>query len=288
MRKNRIPWLIFPFLWLASIATAVTPETARFMSADGRTMLVGYVFVPSSPGPHPGVVMLHGRAGPYSSLKRGQHDAEALTMRHRMWGQFWAERGYVAVHVDSFGPRGFGDGFAKHSYNRRPLEVSEQSVRPMDAYGALAYLRSRHDVLPDRIGMQGWSNGGMTVLAALGPRPPGLAMPGTEFGFRAAISQYSGCRAQLAEPDYVTYAPLLMTVAENDDEVSPSACRDLSGRLQGRGASVEFVWYDGAQHSYDDPGKTKQSHEPNRRALQDTLIRAERFFATHLAAPPRQ
>lgn len=288
MRKNRTLWLIFPFLWLASIAKAVTPETAKFMSADGQTMLVGYVFVPSSPGPHPGVVMLHGRSGPYSSLKRGQHNAEALTMRHRMWGQFWAGRGYVAVHVDSFSPRGFGDGFAKHSYNRRPLEVSEQSVRPMDAYGALAYLRSRHDVLPDRIGVQGWSNGGMTVLAALGPRPPGLAMAGTETGFRAAISQYPGCRAQLAQPDYVSYAPLLITVAENDDEVSPSACRDLSERLQGKGASVEFVWYDGAQHSYDDPGKTKQSHEPNRRALQDTLIRAERFFAIHLAAPPQQ
>ncbi|MCW5603218.1 MAG: prolyl oligopeptidase family serine peptidase [Burkholderiales bacterium] len=275
------------------------PETARFMSADGQTMLVGYVFAPVSPGPHPGVVMLHGRAGPYSSLKRGQQNAEALTMRHRMWGQFWAERGYVAVHVDSFGPRGFGDGFARHSYNQRPLEVSEQSVRPMDAYGALAYLRSRHDVQPDRIGVQGWSNGGMAVLAALGPRPPGLAAPGTgrgiergtgrgtEGGFRAAIAQYPGCRAQLAEPDYMPYAPLLLAVAEDDDEVSPTACRSLADRLKGKGAVLEFAWYDGAHHSYDNPGKTRQSHEPNRRALQDTLIRAEKFFAVHLAAPPR-
>jgi dienelactone hydrolase len=282
MKKGVILWMFFGFLCFASNMASATPETVRFMSADGRTMLVGYVFAPLSPGPHPGVVMLHGRAGPYSSLKRGQQNAGALTMRHRMWGQFWAERGYVAVHVDSFTPRGFGDGFAKHSYNRRPLEVSEQSVRPMDAYGALTYLRSRHDVQPDRIGVQGWSNGGMTVLAALGPRPPGLASPGTKDGFRAAIAQYPSCRAQLAEPDYVTYAPLLLTVAENDDEVSPTVCRSLADRLKDRGASLEFVWYDEAHHSYDDPGKTKQSHEPNRRALQDTLIRAEKFFAMHL------
>ncbi len=291
MKQRDILRLILGFLWLASNAVAATPETARFMSADGRTMLVGYVFVPASPGPHPGVVMLHGRAGPYSSLKRGRQNAEALSMRHRMWGRFWAERGYVAVHVDSFGPRGFGDGFARHSYKQRPPEVSEQSVRPLDAYGALAYLRSRDDVQPDRIGVQGWSNGGMTVLAALGPRAPGLAAPGTEGGtkrgFRAAIAQYPGCRAQLAEPDYAPYAPLLLAVAENDDEVSPTACRDLAGRLQGKGAVLEFVWYDGAHHSYDNPGKTRQSHEPNRRALQDTLIRAEQFFAVHLAALPR-
>jgi carboxymethylenebutenolidase len=286
MKRSGILWLICCFPWVASNAAVAIPETARFMSADGRTMLVGYVFVPASPGPHPAVVMLHGRAGPYSSQKRGQQNAEALSMRHRMWGQFWAERGYVAVHVDSFGPRGFAGGFARHSYSHRPPEVSEQSVRPMDAYGALAYLRSRPDVQPDRIGIQGWSNGGMTVLAALGPRRPGLATHGREGGFRAAIALYPSCRAQLAEADYVPYAPLLMTVAGDDDEVSPAVCRNFADRLKAKGVPLEFVWYDGAQHSYDDPGKTRQSHEPNRNALQDTLIRAEKFFAAHLAALP--
>jgi dienelactone hydrolase len=258
------------------------PDTVTFMSADGQTKLTAYVFTPSQPGPYPAVVMLHGRAGPYSSLKRGQHNADALTMRHKMWGNFWAERGYLAVHVDSFGPRGYGDGFARHSYSNRPLEVSEQSVRPLDAYGALAYLRSRSDVMADRIGVQGWSNGGMTVLAAMGPRPPGLLKPTPASGFRAAIAQYPSCRAPAAEPDYAPYAPLLIMVAENDDEVSPVVCRTFAEKIRGRGAALEFVWYDGAQHSYDDPGKTKQSHEPNRLAMQDSLQRAAAFFAQHL------
>lgn len=261
---------------------AAVPETVHFISADGTTRLTGYLFTPSTPGPHPAVVMLHGRAGPYSSLKRGLHTADALTMRHKMWGNFWAGRGYVAIHVDSFGPRGYGDGFGKHTYGSRPLEVSEQSVRPLDAYGALAYLRSRSDVVPDRIGVQGWSNGGMTVLAALGPRPPGLRHPTPASGFRAAIAQYPSCRAPAAEPDYAPYAPLLITVAENDDEVSPTVCQTFAETQRGRGAPLEFVWYDGAHHSYDDPGRTKQSHEPNRLALQDTLKRAEVFFAQHL------
>lgn len=281
MNKNK--WLLGMLgAWLSVTASAATPDTVSFMSADGRTKLTGYVFSPAQPGRHPAVVMLHGRAGSYSSLKRGQHDAGALTMRHLMWGNFWAARGYVAIHVDSFGPRGFGDGFGKHSYASRPLEVSEQSARPLDAYGALAYLRSRSDVAADRIGVQGWSNGGMTVLATLGPRPPGLQDPTPASGFRAAIAQYPSCRAPAAEPDYVPYAPLLIMVAGNDDEVSPTVCRTFAEKIRGRGAAVEFVWYDGAHHSYDDPGKTKQSHEPNRLALQDTLQRAAAFFAQHL------
>ena len=279
----RLPaWVVLAFCLAGGCAQAATADTVHFPSADGRTMLTGYVFLPKDPGPHPAVVMLHGRAGPYSSLKRGQHNAGALSLRHRMWGRFWAERGYLAIHVDSFGPRGYGDGFPRHSYGNRPLEVSEQSVRPLDAYGALAYLRARTDVAGDRIGVQGWSNGAMTVLALLGPRPPGLQNPTTASGFRAAIAQYPGCRAQAVEPDYVPYAPLLIAVAENDDEVSPTICRTFAQTLRERGTALEFVWYDGAHHAFDDPGKTRQSHEPNRLAMQDVMRRAEMFFAQHL------
>jgi len=52
--------------------------------------------------------------------------------------------------------------------------------------------------------------------------------------------------------------------------------------MRARGEPVEFVVYEGAHHSYDDPGKTKQSHEPNRAAMNDSLRRAEAFFTRHL------
>src|SRR3989304_2022198 len=126
MKSGYVTGLLAVFV-LSGAVRAATPETVQFMSADGTTRLTGYVFAPAQAGPYPAVGMLHGRAGPYSSLKRGQHTADALTMRHRMWGNFWAERGYLAIHVDSFGPRGYGDGFGRHSYGSRPLEVSGQS-----------------------------------------------------------------------------------------------------------------------------------------------------------------
>lgn len=283
MNKNTITAvLLLALLACGAGSNAQVPDTVQFRSGDGKTQLTGYLFKPSGTGPHPAIVMLHGRAGPYSSLRRGVYTAESLTQRHRMWGEYWASRGYLALHVDSFGPRGYPDGFPKHSYRTRPAEVSEQFVRPLDAYGALDYLRSRGDVVADRIGLQGWSNGGMSVLSAMAQNSPGIKQPAPTTGFRAAIAQYPSCRTQEREGDYKPYAPLFLTAASEDDEVSPDVCRQFVNAARGRGVDIEFVLYEGAHHSYDDPGKTKQSHEPNRAALGDTLKRADAFFARHL------
>jgi dienelactone hydrolase len=279
-------------LWAAQNVVAALPDTVKFLSRDGKSELTGYLFKPETAGPHPAVVMLHGRGGPYSTLRPGVADAGNLSARHRLWGEFWAARGFVALHVDSFGPRGYAQGFAKHSYASRPAAVNEQTVRPLDAYGALDYLRTRADVAKDRIGLHGWSNGAMTLLAAMGMNAPRLApdkaaqvrlaAPTPRSDFRAAIAQYPGCRVQRDQGDYVPYAPLLLLTASDDDEVSPHVCETLAQQVKGRGAAIEFLMYPGAHHGYDDPGKSKQSHAPNKAALDDTLKRAALFFRQHL------
>ncbi|MDP2239216.1 MAG: dienelactone hydrolase family protein [Burkholderiales bacterium] len=277
-------WYLLSALALMSgmVLAADVPETVVFPSRDGKTQIKGFLFKPEKPGPYPAVVMLHGRAGPYSSLAQGVYTAETLTMRHKMWGAFWAERGYLALHVDSFGPRGFPQGFPKNSYRDRPSEVSEQDVRPLDAYGALDYLRQRNDVVPDRVGLLGWSNGGMTLLSALAQDFPGMMQPAPARGFRAAIALYPSCRIQSRQSGYRPYAPLLILAAADDDEVSPLICRDFAAEARGRDVDLDFVLYEGAHHGYDDPGRTKQSHPHNRAATQDSLLRADRFFHKHL------
>src|SRR5262249_2719292 len=162
--------------------------TVQFPSADGTTTLTGYVYTPKHKRAEraPAVVMMHGRAGPYSinGKDRGPYNASTLSKRHKMWGESWSALGYVAVLVDSFGPRGYPGGFGRHTINERPDAVNEVTVRPLDAYGALAYLRSRPDVAPDRIRLQGWSNGGSAALAAMALDAQRL--PGTG-GFRGAL-----------------------------------------------------------------------------------------------------
>ena len=115
------------------------PDTVSFPSLDGRTKLVGYLFAPArrTPGPVPAMVLLHGRAGPYSSLANGRYDATTLSKRHTMWASFWARQGCFALLVDSFGPRGLPAGFPAGSHAQRPTEINEVTVRPRDAYGGL-------------------------------------------------------------------------------------------------------------------------------------------------------
>ena len=281
--RNRFASIVIGLeLAIASSAYATgLAQGVEFPSRDGKTQLVGYLFVPDAPPPWPAVVMLHGRSGPYSDRAK-VYDAGTLSMRHKQWGEFWAERGYLALHVDSFGPRGYPNGFPFGSYSSRPAEVGEQTVRPLDAYGALDYLRRRDDVVKDRIALHGWSNGAMTGLATLATDGFGVKDPTAATAFRAALLFYPGCSAQLNQ-DYRPYAPTVLLIGSEDEEVAPSPCRQLAERIRSRGiAHFEMVWYDGATHSFDDPGKPRQSVAANRLARSDSMRRAEAFFRRHL------
>src|SRR5262249_16462880 len=199
----------------ASIAAVaertVIPEKVIFPSADQKTTLVGYVFRPPQAGSErlPAVVMMHGRAGAYSQLANGTYDGTTLSKRHKFWGETLAHEGYIAMLVDGFGPRGYPHGFRQQSYDQRPPELDETTVRPLDAYGALAYLRSRSDVDPNAIGLLGWSNGGSATLAAMSADTPGLTDPSPQTGFRGALAVYPACGLKGKFDDgYLPYAPL--------------------------------------------------------------------------------
>ena len=146
-RAAALATLGFPLI-AATPQFGPVPDRVTFASADGHTALVGYVFKPQGAHPArvPAVVMMHGRAGPYSTLAKGKYDATTLSERHRQWGALWAQQGYLAVLVDGFGPRGYPQGFPRFSYDQRPETLNEVTVRPLDAYGALTYLRTRPDV----------------------------------------------------------------------------------------------------------------------------------------------
>jgi len=289
---GRAHWLMVCTRWAALLAAiaplavgaAELPETVHFPSRDGKTELTGYLWKPQGAAPFPAVVMLHGRAGPYSSAAKGVYTAATLSLRHKAWGEFWAARGYLALHVDSFGPRGYARGFPIRSYKDRPPEVNDQTARPLDAYGALEYLRGRGDVIADRVGAQGWSNGAMTLLATLAGDAPGAMQPAAQRGFRAALAFYPGCRAQESQ-DYRPYAPMLMLLAAEDEEVSPAVCERMAQQVIARGADFAFVMYPGTQHAFDDPSTRRQAVAANRAATIDARSRAEKFFAQHLSPP---
>lgn len=297
-------WLFFACL-LAALPTAhaagpTRPQTVHFPSADGRTGLTGYLFLPAGPGPHPAIVLLHGRGGPYSSSVNAgctrvgpdivsPCDAAALTLRHRDWARYWAGRGYLALHVDSFGPRGVAHGFGRHTHGApERAAVNELDVRPLDAEGALAWLAGRGDVQPGRIMLQGWSNGASTAINVMirqGLRAPASSAVPT---FAAAIAFYPGCgpRALLSQSPRIAQ-PLQVLLGSADEEVSATACEGVMRRVQPAVGTPPPVvtTYAGATHDFDDPGGKRQAVEANRAARGDAMQRLGDWL-DHIAPAP--
>ncbi|MFL9924863.1 dienelactone hydrolase family protein [Herbaspirillum lusitanum] len=272
-------------------ADAPAIDTVYFPAADGKTELVGYVFRPAGAGPHPAIVMLHGRAGPYSSrvnvsCTRVARDlpspcnATTLSLRHAMWGRYWAAHGYLALHVDSFGPRGMAHGFGRHTHGAaQRAAVNELDVRPGDAEAALAYLSANPDVLPKRIMLQGWSNGGSTALNVMLLQAAAHTADAADGRprFRAALAFYPGCGpAAVLSRAYRADTELFVFLAGDDEEVSPATCQRLlsSSSVSAGGPSPVVTLYPGASHDFDDPGRQRQSLEANRLARADVMQRA--------------
>ncbi len=278
----RLAWVLACGIPLfSSSASRAEPETVFFRSADGATEIVGYLFKPATPGPHPAIVLLHGRAGPYSANNnadctivsrsaRSACNASTLSKRHVMWGEFWAAHGLLALLPDSFGPRGRAHGFGRFSHGDPDRDdVSEKTVRPLDAEGALAFLRGRNDVVRDRILLQGWSNGGSTTLNVM------IRQGGRAGGFRAALAFYPGCgREALLAQKVATSAPITMFLGSDDEEVAPALCQEVAQRSTEAGTPIFVAFYSGATHDFDDPGQRRQSVRGNVAAKADAMARA--------------
>lgn len=267
-------------------------ETVYFPSADGSVELVGYVFRASGGGAHPAVVMLHGRAGPYSTAvnsgcervarnERSPCDAHAVSRRHLQWGRIWADRGYVALLVDSFGPRGKAHGFGRRTHDDPAREsVNERTVRPLDAIAGLRYLRTRSDVAGDRVALQGWSNGGSTVLNVVADTPAMQQAFGTTAPFSAAAAFYPGCGTSAVDlRKYRSSTPLIVLLGDADEEVSPEICAKLLAGTAGD-PKVLVKRYPGASHDFDDPGRQRDA--ANASAYGDARNEVQRLFSSVL------
>lgn len=293
LRRNSWLWLLAAALLLVpAIAVAAPPpplgplpQRVVFASADGRTSLVGYVFNPEIPHAArvPAVVLMHGRAGAYSSLANGVYDASTLTQRHQKWGHLWAQQGYLAILVDGFGPRGYPQGFAAGTHGERPDSLNEVTIRPLDAYGALAYLRARSDVLPDRIALQGWSNGGSAVLSTMSAVTLAQLSPAPAAVFRGALAFYPGCGLNgRFDRGLSPYAPVRVFVGSVDEEIDPRRCETLVQQTVAQRGDIGLQVYPGATHDFDDPGAARQGNPANAAAMRDATAQAIAFLAAIL------
>jgi dienelactone hydrolase len=199
------------------------------------------------------------------------------------------------IFPDSFGSRGVGDLCAVQPVSKRPVQADCEI--PRDAYGALAYLRTRPDVKPNRIAIFGQSFGALSMFYTIadGARPKGLS---AEQDFRAAIAFYPNCPPLFAlEPKWKPRQRLLFLMGEADNFLPPAACKQLLADAIASGSPpIEEHWHPGAHHVFDHPNMPERvftniklppdGHSPTLgskpEARADAIIKVKAFLATNL------
>jgi len=185
----------------------------------------GHLGKPTGSGPFPALVLMHGCGG--------------IRQSHLNWSSTLNAAGYVTLVVDSFRPRSI-----LRICGKRIRAVSHTN-RAFDAFGALAYLKRLSYVDAKRIGIVGWSHGGISALGM-------VQRDGVENRFKdrfkAAIAFYPYCII-----DRQFLAPVLILIGEADDWTPVGLCRKLWSRNRAADPPVELVTYPSVRHAFDDP-----------------------------------
>ena len=169
------------------------------------------------------------------------HGSGGAGARQRRMADFLNGLGYATFLLDHFGPRDVG------STSRDQLRVTAQMMLG-DVFAARALLASHPRIPADRIGVIGWSKGGITALIGSVDRLAGYAAGGPE-RLAFSIAFYPFCGFDLDGERLAT--PLLMLLGEQDDWTPPAPCIRQAEVWAARGEPVSFEVYPGARHGFD-------------------------------------
>jgi dienelactone hydrolase len=202
-----------------------------FPAPPSTLIVAGRLTIPAEPD-GAAVVICHGSDGVDG---RGEFHAAALTAQ-----------GVATLEIDMWAARGVTRGAAARP--RSPVETLD------DAFGALAFLARQPEVEAERIGVLGFSWGGVVSLLAAMRRHQARA-EGARFA--AHVAHYPVCWAYGRVPglslDDPGPAPILLQTGSADSYDPPGAGAALAGALRAAGAQVEAVEYDAATHGFDRP-----------------------------------
>ncbi len=232
-------------LAVASVPSALgAPEPATVEIPLGEGRLRAVLYRPEGAGPFPVVIGLHGCGGINNSNSR----FPVLT-RYRDWAQRLTRAGFAVLYPDSYGSRGMA---TQCTVSRRAIRSNRERVG--DAYAARNWLQQQSWVAGDRISLLGWSNGGITTLAAVRPN---AAVRDGGADFRSAVAFYPGCR-ELLKSAWSARVPTLILIGRADDQAPAAACEQMVSGARGRSARVAIRIYPGAHHDFDHPNRPVQ------------------------------
>jgi dienelactone hydrolase len=186
----------------------------------------------SADAPVPAMIILHGSG----SIRESREVAYARLL---------AEKGVAAFVVHSFAARGLT---LDMDYMDRVLIMSHvDSVA--DAYGALKFLSRHPAIRKDRIGLMGFSYGGMAVRAAIDRRMYDRLAGGAP-PFALHIDFYGPCYTRL-NTRKTTGAPYVSIRGTEDASNNPDACAAREKAIGDGGSPVMAERIEGAGHAWE-------------------------------------
>ncbi|HYD31635.1 MAG TPA: dienelactone hydrolase family protein [Azospirillaceae bacterium] len=236
---------------------------------DAHTSLNGYLWIPDGKGPFPSIVVMHGCRGVYAGEP---YDATVISRPYREWAQRLTQRGFLVLLVDGFRSRFANRTDAEPNKltsvcdmpdDQRQDTIDETTVRPLDAYAALRWLRGRPEVRDDAIALMGFASGANAALSAMAANGPATAILGGNWpqGFRAGVAFYPGCEFQnrYRPVGYRVYGPVRLFVGGADTRTPPHPhCDKLVHTARTEGGDIDIRFYANAGHGFDrQPGAAR-------------------------------
>ncbi|HEY6930357.1 MAG TPA: dienelactone hydrolase family protein [Thermoanaerobaculia bacterium] len=236
-------------LSLALVAGAARAQSAGKMVSypSGSETVQGYLAAPEGSGKKPGLVVIQEWWG-LNDFMKAKADR-------------YAKQGYVALAVDLYRGKVATDSDMAHQLMRGMPE--DRAVRDLKA--AVAYLRSRPDVDPKKIGSVGWCMGGGYSLQ-LAVAEPTLA--GTAIYYGRLVTDDATIRSLAV--------PLVGNFGGQDQGIPADSVREFDRKAKAAGKSVDFKIYSDAGHGFasnPDP-KVFRAHD-----AEDADARTDAFFA---------
>jgi dienelactone hydrolase len=224
---------VFSLLLAAQIQ--LSPVSFPTKAADDVTLTGTLYEPPGLSARAPAVVILHA--------------CDGLDPNDTAWGNWFAQNGYVALVVDSFGPRHVDRVCGTHAV--------PPGLRAYDAYGGLAYLRTLPNVDGEHVGVIGFSHGGGTVLFTENTNIAAKSgFAGN--GFAAAVALYpSACDT---DPTSALIDPLLLLIGASDDWTDAKTCEEFMSGVGQSAAPGTIHVYPDTYHKFDDPAANKNAH----------------------------
>jgi phospholipase/carboxylesterase len=202
--------------------TANSPQLVAEGPAFKQSGLVHRVLQPGGLGPHPTVVMLHGRSG----------SEDAMWIFSQTLPSDWLLVAPRGIKPDPAG------GFAWHPRQRDEWPPLERFTEAVDAVSDfILSLPSHYGADPDRVYLMGFSQGAATAYATA------MVHPGLVAGIAGLVGFVPVQCDAAVETAVLKDLPIFMAVGIDDPYIPHERTKNCAQTLRDAGASLSFREY---------------------------------------------